>query len=170
MTISMYRASVPVFKQMLGSLDSILDKAVAYAEARKIAPQVLLTARLAPDMLDFTKQIQIASDNAKGIPARLAGQEPPKMADNEQSFAELKARIQKTLEFLDTLTPAQIDGSEQRDIVLKFGPREFNFKGIDYLLNFGLPNFLFHVTTAYAILRHNGLEVGKQDFLSGARR
>lgn len=170
MTISMYRASVPVFKQMLGSLDAILDKAAAYAEARKIAPQVLLTARLAPDMLDFTKQIQIASDNAKGISGRLAGQEPPRMEDNEKSFEELKARIKNTLAYLDTLQPGQIDGSEDRDIHLKLGPREVHFKGIDYLLGFGLPNFLFHVTTAYAILRHNGLEVGKQDFLSGGRR
>jgi len=169
MTISMYRASVPVFKQMLKSLDAILDKAVEYAERRKIAPHVLLSARLAPDMLDFTKQIQIASDNAKGISARLAGSEPPKMEDNEQTFADLKARIQKTVAFLDTLSPSQIDGSEEREIRLKLGPQEVQFKGIDYLLGFGLPNFLFHVTTAYDILRHNGLEVGKRDFLGGGR-
>jgi uncharacterized protein len=167
MTISMYRASVPLFKQALTSLNSILDKASAYADARKIAPQVLLTARLAPDMLDFTKQVQIATDNAKGIAARLAGIEPPKMEDNEKSFPELKARIEKTLAFLETVEPSRIDGSETRDIALKLGPREVHFKGIDYLLTFGLQNFLFHVTTAYAILRHNGLDIGKADFIGG---
>jgi hypothetical protein len=167
MTISMHRASVPVFKQMLTNLDSILEKASSYADKRKIAPQVLLTARLAPDMLDFTHQVQIASDNAKGICARLAGIEPPKMADDEKSFAELRTRLQKTIAFLDTLQPGQIDGSEEREISLKVGPRELRFKGIDYLLGFGLPNFMFHVTTAYGVLRHNGLDVGKQDFLGG---
>jgi len=167
MPLSMYRASVPVFKQLLKSLDAILDKAAAYAAARKIDPNALLQARLAPDMFHLTRQVQIASDQAKGIAARLAGQEPPKFEDNEASFADLKARIAKTIAFLDGLQPAQIDGSEDREIAMPVGGQTLKFKGVDYLLGFGLPNFYFHVTTAYAILRHNGLEIGKRDFIGG---
>ena len=167
MPLSMYRASVPVFKQLLKSLDAILDKAAAYAAARKIDPNALLQARLAPDMFHLTRQVQIASDQAKGIAARMAGQEPPKFEDNEASFADLKARIAKTIAFLDGLQPAQIDGSEDREIAMPVGGQTLKFKGVDYLLGFGLPNFYFHVTTAYAILRHNGLEIGKRDFIGG---
>ena len=165
MPLSMYRASVPVFKQMLRSLDTILDKAAAYATARKIEPSALLHARLAPDMFHLIRQVQIASDQAKGVAARLAGQEPPKFEDSEASFVDLKARIAKTIAFLDGLQPAQIDGSEDREISLPVGGQTMKFKGADYLLGFGMPNFYFHITTAYALLRHNGLEVGKRDFL-----
>ena len=165
MTITMYQASVPVFERTLKALDVILDKAAAYATERKIDPTVLLTARLYPDMFALTRQVQIATDHAKGASARLAGVAVPSFTDNEASFADLKARIAKTLEFVATVKPAQIDGSEARDITLKAGPRELNFKGQDYLLFFALPNFYFHVTTAFAILRHNGVPVGKLDFL-----
>jgi hypothetical protein len=165
MAISMYQASVPVFQKMLKNLDGILDKAAAHAEARKIDPQVLLSARLYPDMYPFTRQVQIATDHAKGGPARLAGLEPPKFEDSETSFGELKARTARVQSYLATLTPAQIDGSEERKIVLKFGPREFEFVGLPYLTMFVLPNFYFHYTAAYAILRHNGVEVGKRDFV-----
>jgi uncharacterized protein len=165
MTISMYQASVPVFHRMIKNLDGILDKAVAWAATRKIEPQVLLQARLAPDMFALMRQVQIVTDNAKGASARLAGVKPPVFEDNETSFAELKARLQKTGAFLDTLKPAQIDGSEARDIVLKLGPREVQFKGQEYLLGFALPNTFFHYAMSYAILRHNGLDLGKPDFL-----
>ena len=165
MAISMYQASVPVFQKMLKNLDGIFDKAAASAEARKFDPAVLLNARLAPDMYAFTRQVQIATDHAKGGPARLAGLEPPKFEDKETSFAELKARVARVQDFLATLKPAQIDGSEERKITLKFGPREFEFVGLPYLTQFVLPNFYFHYTTAYAILRHNGVDVGKRDFV-----
>ena len=165
MAISMYQASVPVFQKMLKNLDGVLDKAVASAEARKFDPAVLLNARLAPDMYAFTRQVQIATDHAKGAPARLAGLEPPKFEDNEASFADLKARLARVQAYLATLTPAQIDGSEERKIVLKFGPREFEFIGLPYLTQFVLPNFYFHYSMAYAILRHNGVDVGKRDFV-----
>ena len=165
MTITMYQASVPVFQRTLKALDAILDKAAAYAAERKIDPTVLLTARLYPDMFALTRQVQIATDHAKGASARLAGVAVPSFSDTEATFPDLKARIAKTLEFIATVKPAQIDGSEGRDISLKAGPRELNFKGQDYLLFFALPNFYFHVTTAFAILRHNGVEIGKRDFL-----
>ncbi len=165
MPISMYQASVPVFQKMLQNLDGILDKGAASAAARKFDPAVLLGARLAPDMYPFTRQVQIATDHAKGGPARLAGLEPPKFEDGESSFAELKARVARVQEFLAGLKPAQIDGSEERRIMLKFGPREFEFTGLPYLTQFALPNFYFHYTTAYAILRHNGVDVGKKDFM-----
>ena len=165
MTITMYQASVPAFQRTLKALDLILDKAAAYATERKIDPAVLLNARLYPDMFALTRQVLIATDHAKGAPARLAGGAVPSFADTETTFPELKARIAKTLDFIGTLKPAQIDGSEARDISLKAGPRELNFKGQDYLLFFALPNFYFHVTTAFAILRHNGVPIGKLDFL-----
>ncbi|WP_437531978.1 DUF1993 family protein [Sorangium sp. So ce726] len=168
MTISMYQASVPVLVRMLGNLSAILTKAAAYAEAKKIEPRVLLDARLAPDMLSLTRQVQIASDSAKGCGARLAAVDLPKYEDNEASFEELQARITKTVAFLNSLRPEQIDGSEDRDIAIPARDQTLQFKGLVYLLNFVLPNFYFHVTTAYAILRHNGLEIGKLDFL-GAR-
>jgi hypothetical protein len=165
MSISMYQASVPVFQRMLKSVDAVLDKGAAYAAERKFDPSVLLTARLFPDMFALTRQVQIATDHAKGATARLAGLPVPSFADTEATFPELKARIAKTLDFIATVKPAQIDGSEARDISLKAGPRELSFKGQDYLLFFALPNFYFHVTTAFAILRHNGVPIGKLDYL-----
>jgi len=163
--ISMYRASVSVFKRMLKNLDRILDKAVEYAERRKIEPSALLHARLAPDMFHLIRQVQIATDQAKGTVARLAGLEPPKFEDNEASFMDLKARIAKTLAFLDSIKPEQIDGSERREIELPTGGQIVKLNGLDYLLGFGTPNVYFHIATAYAILRHNGLEIGKGDFI-----
>lgn len=165
MTISMYQASVPVFLQMLGNLRSLLEKGAAYAEARKFDASVLVNARLFPDMLPLARQIQIASDTAKGCGARLAGVEVPKFADNESSFPELIERIDKTIAFLKELQPAQIDGSEARTVVLPMRTGDLTFKGQQYLLGFALPNFFFHVTTAYNLLRHNGVEIGKMDYL-----
>jgi len=165
MTISMYSASVPTFIRTLTNLAGILEKAQAHAETKKIKPEVLLNARLFPDMFALTRQVQIASDFAKGTVARLAGIEPPAYADTESSFAELIARVQKTVDFLKTIKAEQVDGSENRDIVLKMHTGELKFKGEAYLTQFSLPNFYFHATTAYAILRHNGIEIGKMDFM-----
>ncbi|GAA4028353.1 DUF1993 domain-containing protein [Actimicrobium antarcticum] len=165
MTISMYAASVPVFKQMLGSLSALLDKAENHTTEKKIDPNALLQARLFPDMFALTRQILIAADFAKGSCARLAGVDVPKYDDTEQTFADLKARIAKTVAFIDTLTPEQINGSEERDISTSAGPNSKNFKGQPYLLHYALPQFFFHATTAYAILRHNGVEIGKRDFI-----
>jgi uncharacterized protein len=165
MAISMYQVSVPVFLKMLGNLTAILDKGAAFAEAKKIEPSVLLGYRLAPDMLSLTKQVQISTDHAKRCTARLAGIEPPAYEDNEASFAELKARISKTVAFINTVKPAQIDGSETREITLKVGGNSKTLTGQTYLLHNALPNFFFHVTTAYAILRHCGVEIGKGDFI-----
>ena len=150
---------------MLNNLPAILAKAEAHAEARKIDPAVLLSSRLFPDMFPLTLQVQIACDIAKGAVARLAGMEMPKHEDSEQTFAELKARIATTIDFVQSLQPTQIDGSEDREIVLKYGPEEIHFIGIQFLLGFALPNFYFHVVTAYDILRHNGVEIGKRDYL-----
>jgi len=161
----MYQASVSVFTKTLGNLAGILDKAAAFAAARKVDESVLLGYRLAPDMLTLAKQIQIATDHAKGAPARLAGIEAPVFENTEASFAEFKARIDKILAFIGTLKPAQIDGSEERDIDLKIGGNTLSYKGQPYLLHFALPNFFFHVTTAYAILRHCGVDLGKKDFI-----
>jgi uncharacterized protein len=166
MTISMYEASVPVLLRFLGNLDKWLDKAQAHADLKKFDSGVLVHSRLAPDMLDLASQIQIVSDNAKGCVARLTGAEPPKYEDNEVSLADLKARIAKTAAYVASFKPEQFKDSETRDIVLKFPSVTFEFKGKDYLLNFLLPNFYFHVTTAYSILRHNGVEIGKTDFLA----
>ncbi|HVK94259.1 MAG TPA: DUF1993 domain-containing protein [Noviherbaspirillum sp.] len=166
MTISMYAASVPVFKQMLNSLSDVLSKAETHVAEKKIDPNALLQARLYPDMFPLIRQIQIASDFAKGVTARLAGVDVPAYEDNEQGFADLKARIAKTLAFIDSIQPEQIDGSEQREIVTQAGtPKEKRFTGQSYLINYGLPHFFFHVTTAYALLRHNGVEVGKRDYI-----
>ena len=167
MSISMYQALVPGSQRALKALDAILDKAADYAEARQIDPAVLTSARLAPDMLPFHRQVHLLSDTAKGACARLAGLPVPSFADTETTFPELKARIAKTLDFIAGVRPDQIDGSEARDIVLKAGARELSFKGQDYLVFFALPNFYFHVTTAYAILRHNGVAIGKLDYLAG---
>ena len=165
MALSMYQASVPYFLQLLGNLKAILQKGAAHAEAKKFDAMVLFNARLAPDMLPLVRQIQIACDNAKGCAARLAGIDPPKHEDNEASYADLSARIDKTVAFLKALKPAQVDGSEGRDIVLKFPNNTFEFKGAQYLVHFAIPNFTFHVVTAYDILRHNGVPIGKPDFL-----
>lgn len=165
MTISMYQTSVPVFIRMLENLSSILDKATVHAEAEKIDPAVLVNARLAPDMYPLSRQIQIATDMVKGCAARLAGLDVPSYEDNETTFAELQARIVKTIAFLQTVSAEQIDGSEEKVIILPTHSRELNFLGQPYLLNFVLPNFYFHMTTAYAILRHNGVALGKMDFV-----
>ena len=165
MKISMYQVSVPVFTRMLNNLAAVLDKGAAYAEARKIDPLVLINARLYPDMLPLVKQVQIASDGAKGAAARLAGQEAPKYEDAETTFADLKARIQKTIAYLNTFKPEQIDGSEEKTITLQIRGNAVPFQGLAYLLNHATPNFYFHVTTAYDILRHNGVEIGKADYL-----
>ncbi|MEO8716796.1 MAG: DUF1993 domain-containing protein [Burkholderiales bacterium] len=165
MTISMYQASAPRFANILDNLAAILDKAQAHCEAKKIDPLTLTAFRLYPDMLPFTRQITIACDTAKGAVARLAGIESPKHEDNETTLTELKARIAKTVAFIGTVKAAQIDGSEEKAIVLKIGGRELTFKGMQYLLGFANPNFYFHATTAYAILRHNGVEIGKRDYI-----
>jgi uncharacterized protein len=163
--ISMYQASVPYFTRMLRNLKMILDKGAAQATARKFDTMVLFNARLAPDMLPLVKQVQIASDNAKGCAARLAGIDPPKFEDNEATYAQLSERLDKTLAFLKGVKPEQVDGSEGREIVLKFPNTTFNFNGLGYLTGFAIPNFTFHVVTAYNILRHNGVDIGKSDFL-----
>src|SRR5882672_8627831 len=165
MKISMYQASAPRFANTLRNLSAILDKAQAHAEAKKIEPVVFTQSRLAPDMFPLSRQVQIACDSAKGAVARLAGVEVPKHEDTEQTFAELKARIAKTIAFVESLKPAQIDGSEEKNIHLKLGSREVDWKGMQYLLGHALPNFYFHVVTAYDILRHNGVEVGKRDYI-----
>lgn len=167
MSLSMYQASVPVFVRMLTNLAAILKKAEAYAQAKKIEPAVLVNARLYPDMFPLVKQVQIASDHSKGCVSRLAGQEPPSFPDTEQTFAELYARIDKTIAHLQSFKPAQIDGSEERAIELKMRDRTLHTKGREYLLEREYPNIFFHVTTAYDILRHNGVEIGKRDFLGG---
>jgi hypothetical protein len=165
MSLSMYQASVPVFIRALDNLSAILHKAAAHAQDRKIDPSVLINARLYPDMLPLSRQVQIASDNAKGPAARLAEIERPVYEDNETTFEDLQARIAKTVVFLRSIKPEQIGGSEERAISLKIGPTEMSFKGQPYLLGFALPNFYFHATTAYSILRHSGVEIGKSDFI-----
>ncbi len=166
MSLSMYTASVPVFQQMLGGLNDILGKAQAHAAEKKIEPDALLQARLFPDMFTFVRQVQIACDFAKSVPARLAGADVPAYEDAEQTFDELRARIAKTLAFVAGLDAARFDGSAQREIVLRPGtPKERKLDGQTYLLHYGLPQFFFHVTTAYALLRHNGIDVGKRDYM-----
>ena len=169
MTLSMYQASIPAFQQMLGALSGVLDKAEAHATAKKIDPAVLLGTRLIPDMFPLSRQVQIACDFAKGTAARLAGVDNPNYTDSEKTIPELKERIARTLSFLGTLTPAQIDGTEDRDISLKVGPQEMHFKGQPYLVNFALPNFYFHTTMAYAILRASGVDLGKMDYMGMKR-
>ena len=165
MSLSMYQASVPLFIRSLTNLSAILKKGEAHAQAGKIEPAVFVNARLYPDMFPLVRQVQLASDSAKGCAARLAGQEPPAMPDTEQTFTELFARIDKTVAFLKTLKPAQFEGSEDRVIELKMRDRTLSVKGQNYLLERALPNMYFHITTAYDILRHNGVEIGKKDFL-----
>jgi hypothetical protein len=161
----MYQASAPRFASMLRNLSALLDKGQAHCEAKKIDPLALTQFRLYPDMFTLARQVQVACDTAKGAVARLAGVEIPKHEDTEQTFAELKARIAKTLDFVESVPAAKIDGSEEREVALKLRGQEVKFSGLQYLLGFATPNFYFHVTTAYAILRHNGVELGKRDFL-----
>ncbi|MGI4878620.1 MAG: DUF1993 domain-containing protein [Janthinobacterium lividum] len=167
MTLSMYQASVPVFVRQFASLTAILDKAEASAAERGIDPAQLLEARLAPDMHPLTRQVQIASDAVKGGIARLAGVEMPSFADTETSFAELKERIAKTVAFIESIPADKVDGSEERAITLKIADREMTFPGQTFLLGFVLPNFFFHVSIAYALLRSQGVELGKRDYLGG---
>ena len=166
MTPLMHTTSVPVFKQMLGGLSGVLAKAEAHAEAKKIEPSVLLQARLFPDMFALLQQVQVACDFAVTVSARLAGVEVPTFGGTDSSFADLQARIAKVIVFIDGLPPAQFEGSAAREIVLRPGtPKERRLLGQAYLSNYGLPQFFFHVSTAYAILRHNGVEVSKKDYM-----
>lgn len=165
MTISMYQASVPRLANILGNLSSILDKAQAYIDARKIDVFVIMDYRLFPDMLPFSKQVQIACDKTRSVVARLAGMNVPFYKDDEKTFAELKLRISKTIAFIQSVPPERIDGTEDDEIVLPVSGEETHYKGIQLLLGHSLPNVYFHATTAYNILRHNGVEIGKRDFL-----
>ena len=168
MSFSMYAASIPAFTTTLGALAKILDKAAAHCEGKKIDPAALLTMRLYPDMFTFTKQVQLACDFAKNTAGRLTG-EPPKFADEEKSFDDLKARIAKTLDYLKGFKAADIDASAEKDVTFPIGPQQtMTLKGAQYLVNVALPNFYFHATTAYDILRHCGLELGKRDYLGNA--
>jgi hypothetical protein len=165
MAISMYRASIPVFVQYLTSLSANLTKAGDYCAAKKVEPSVLAATRLTPDMFALARQVQIATDHAKGAAARLSGTEVPSFADTETTLDELQARIAKTLDFIQSIKPEAFDDSDDKDISLKAGPNVLNFKGEDYLTTFALPNFFFHLTMAYAILREAGVEIGKKDFI-----
>jgi len=165
MSFSVYEASIPVFTLSLTNLAAILDKAASHGEAKKVDPKVMPQARLIADMLPLSAQIQIACDTAKGAAARLAGVEVPKHADTETTLAELKARVAKTLDFIKTIKPDQLQGAESREVVLQFPQTTLKFNGATYLTNFALPNFFFHVTMAYALLRKNGVDLGKRDFL-----
>ena len=165
MSLSMYQASIPVFIKQLSNLSAILKKAEEHALAKKIEPEVFINARLAPDMFPLSRQVQIATDGVKGCAARLAGVEVPSYPDTEKTFPELQERIAKTIEFAKTFSANQIDGTEERKVVLKLRGLEATFLGQSYLLNFVLPNLYFHITTAYAILRHNGVDIGKRDYI-----
>ena len=168
MSISMHKASAPVFLRMLGNLDALLDKAEKYARERNFDPNLLVTSRLAPDMRPLSAQIQFASDTSKFAISRLSGGTAPAMADTETTIPELRERIKKTVDYIKSVPASAVDGSEEREVVLKFPNGEMKFTGLAYLTGFVLPNFLFHVTTAYAILRHNGVPLGKGDFLGNA--
>lgn len=165
MSISMYQASVPRFINILGNLSAILDKTQAHVEARKLDETALTGFRLYPDMLPMARQIMIATDTAKGLVARLAGVEIPVYEDTEKTIPELKARIAKTIAYLQSFKPAQIDGTEDKEIVIKRGDKETRYTGMQFMLGHAVPNFYFHVATTYAILRHNGVEIGKRDYL-----
>jgi len=165
MSISLYDVSIPVFTLTLNNLSAILDKAESHGEAKKVDPNVIPQARLIVDMLPLTSQVQIACDTAKGAAARLAGVAVPKHEDTEATLAELKTRVAKTLDFIKTIKPEQLQGAETREIVLQFPQTTLKFSGLNYLTNFALPNFFFHVTMAYALLRKNGVDLGKRDFL-----
>jgi hypothetical protein len=165
LTISLYESSVPVFERCLNAFLTILDKAAAHAAAHKVDPSVYLATRLRPDMFAFLRQTQIFCDNAKNAPARLAGVEPPQFDDTEANFDDLKARIHKTLDYIKTIKATDIDGAANREVVFPRGPNKMKMKGGDYLLHFALPNFYFHLTTAYDILRYCGVDIGKRDYL-----
>ncbi len=165
MAISMYQASVPVFIRFLNNFNEVLKKGETFAEAKTIEPEVLINARLAPDMFSLVNQAQIACDLAKRCVERLTGVEVTSVEDNEKTFAELYVRINNTIAFLETIKPDQIDGKEEKIFTLELRGYSFDFKGIDYVLYFVLPNLYFHITTAYDILRHNGVELGKKDFI-----
>ena len=165
MAISIYDQFVPPFSKMLTNLDNVLKKAEADCETRKIDPSVFINGRLAPDMLPLVRQVQIVTDQAKGGVSRLAGQDPPKWPDEEKTFADLHARIAKTIAHLNSFKPAQFEGADTRTIELKFPNASFTFTGKDYLFTNLVPNFYFHYVTAYAILRHNGVQIGKRDYL-----
>jgi hypothetical protein len=165
MAISMYQISIPVFTRMLNNLSAILDKAAAHAETKKIEPSVFINSRLAPDMFPLARQVQIATDAVKGCAARLAGIDIPSFADTETTFSELKERIAKTQAFLNSVTANQLEGSETRKVSIKVRGNDVEFLGLPYLTGFVLPNLFFHITTTYAILRHNGVEIGKMDYL-----
>jgi hypothetical protein len=165
MQITMYDTLVPTANRMLGNLSSFLDKAEAFAAAKKIDATILLNSRLAPDMFPLTRQVQIAADMVKGAAARLSGTELPKFEDNETTIAELKARVAKTLAFVNSVDAAKFGGSEERDVTLQARTGDRHFKGLNYLRDYVLPNVYFHTTAAYAILRHNGVELGKNDFI-----
>jgi uncharacterized protein len=168
MSISVYDQTIGAMSRMLLNLDAIVSKAEAYAEEKSIDPDALLQARLYPNMLNFISQIRIATDVGKGAAARLSGSDVPSWSDDEKSFADVHARIRKALDYFASFKPEQFEGGEKREIRLKVGGQDLEFSGQNYILGFVLPNFYFHVSTAYAILRHNGLEIGKRDFL-GAR-
>lgn len=165
MTLSMYQISIPVFTRVLTNLSAILNKAAAHAEVKKIDPSVFVNSRLAPDMFPLFRQIQIASDAVKSCAARLAGIDIPSFPDTESTIPELLDRITKTLEFLKTMNADQINGSENRSVTIKLRGKDVQFQGLPYLTEFVLPNLYFHVTTSYAILRHNGVDLGKTDYL-----
>jgi hypothetical protein len=165
MAITMYQASAPVFIKLLGNLKAILEKAAAHAAAKKIDESVFVNARLYPDMLPLSAQVQIGSDMARGTMARLAGAEPSPIEDKEKTFAELIARVDAAIAQVRSFQASQIDGSETRQVTRKLRGNPVTFTGLDYLLTYAMPNFYFHLTTTYAILRHNGLEIGKGDFL-----
>lgn len=165
MTISMYQASVPRFVNILSNLSSILDKAQAYVEVKKIDPSVLPNYRIAPDMLPLSAQVQIACDSAKGLVTRLSGVAAPVFDDNEKTLIELKERIAKTIAFIQSVPSESIDGTEEKEIVIKRGEKETHYKGMQFMLGHAVPNFYFHVSMTYAILRHNGVEIGKRDYL-----
>lgn len=165
MTISMYQASAPVFVRMLGNTKAILEKAAAHAQAKEIDESAFLTARIFPDMLPFTSQVHIATDFARGTCARLSGAEPPSIENDEKSIADLIARVDRSIAYVKSLKPEQIDGSEGREIVRKVRGKDVKFTGINYLLTFALPNFYFHTSMIYALLRSGGVEIGKMDFI-----
>ncbi len=165
MKISVYALSIDIFMQTLGSLAAILDKGLAHASARKFDPTVLVNSRLAPDMFPLSRQVQIACDLAKNSAARLAAVEPPRFDDTEKTIEELQTRIAKTIDYLKSIPPAALEGAEERDIKVPAGERTLEFKGLAFLQRWAIPNVFFHVTTTYNILRHNGVDIGKRDFL-----
>jgi len=167
MKISVHALSIDLFTTALGNLSAILEKGVAHATAKKFDSNVLVASRLAPDMLPLSRQVQIACDLAKNSAARLAGIEPPRFEDTEKTIDELRSRIARTIDYLKSIPVASLEGSEERDIKVPAGERTIEFKGLAFLQRWAIPNVFFHVTTAYNILRHNGVDIGKRDFLGG---